>query len=440
MATLQTPTVFRSTDVGAPRLMGLPGSLLDLLSACLVDGYGSTLATGTITNDGTNVSDGDTVTIGSIVYTFKTSISGQPAYSVLIGGTAGTSMTALADAINGVAAVGVTVPAGTFPHPDVTMAFTSGTTWTLTARRGGTAGNVALAETSSHLTVSGAALTGGGGTNTKAAAGWTKPFTGTSRASFRMGGGNQMYLDVNDNGPGAGTFKEARVSGFETMSAVGTGTGQFPTVAQMATNLFVRKSATADATARVWTVIADDRTFYLLIQAGDNASWWYCTVFGDFLSYLAGTDNYRTVLIARITENSATAATERADFIPNATGIATTGHFVARAYTGLGGSLNIAKLGDYFKAGGTNTLVGNIPLPSPVDGQAWIAPLLVGESTALIRGKLRGFMHQMHLLASWADQDQVTGSGVYAGHTFLMFKTTPNAGVYCIDIQAWDTN
>src|SRR4029077_17944641 len=144
------------------------------------------------------------------------------------------------------------------------------------------------------------------GYGSKTGAGWSKPFTGTNAAVFRQGAGNQMYLDVNDNSPGAATAQEARVRGYETMSAVATGTGPFPTVAQSANGLFVRKSAAASGTARVWCVIADDRTFYLLIQSGDVAGQWYGVAFGDYYSFVTGTDNYRTMIIARNLEASTT--------------------------------------------------------------------------------------------------------------------------------------
>src|SRR5262245_26448894 len=101
------------------------------------------------------------------------------------------------------------------------------------------------------------------GYGSKTAAGWSKPFTGTNAAVFRMGGGNQFYLDVNDNGPGAGTGQEARVRGYETMTAVATGTGPFPTVAQLAAGIIVRKSAALSGTTRAWVMVADDRSFYL---------------------------------------------------------------------------------------------------------------------------------------------------------------------------------
>jgi hypothetical protein len=279
------------------------------------------------------------------------------------------------------------------------------------------------------------------GYGSKAAAGWTKPYTGTNTAVFRMGAGNQFYLDVNDNAPGVSTSQEARVRGYETMSAVATGTGPFPTVAQFANGLFVRKSAAASGTGRVWTLIADDRTLYLLIQSGDTAGQWYCTCFGDFYSYVAGTDNFRTLLIARVAEGSAAASTERTD-LQSPSG-AVTGHYAARAYTGLGGSNALNKNADQRGNQGSSVFGsgGLFGVPNPADGNVWLSPVSLADPAVTFRGKMRGFMAYMHSQASYTDQDTVAGAGIYTGHTFLLFKTTPNGGGYCIDITGpWDTN
>jgi hypothetical protein len=277
------------------------------------------------------------------------------------------------------------------------------------------------------------------GYGAKAAAGWTKPFTGANAASFRQGGGNSFYLDVNDNGPGAGGAVEARVRGYETMTAVATGTGLFPTAAQLAAGIIVRKSAAVSATTRVWTLVADDRSFYLFVQSGDTAGCWLCFCFGDFYSYLSGTDNFRTLIVGRVTENSATVSTDNTDKV--STGLAaTTGHYVARSYTGLGGALNVGKVGDIL--GFTSVFGGTIATPNPADGNVWVAPVKITEPTATaVRGKMRGFMDWLHAVGTFTDQDTVTGAGAYAGHTFLLFKTTGNAAAYCVDIVGpWDTN
>jgi len=45
------PTLFRSDDTGAPTLSGTEGSLIDVLKACLVDGYGAKAALGLPSGD-----------------------------------------------------------------------------------------------------------------------------------------------------------------------------------------------------------------------------------------------------------------------------------------------------------------------------------------------------------------------------------------------------
>lgn len=277
------------------------------------------------------------------------------------------------------------------------------------------------------------------GYGSKAAAGWTKPYTGTNTAVFRQGGGNSFYLDVDDTGPGAHTTQEARLRGYETMTAVATGTGLFPSVLDLTAAIIVRKAVTANAVARVWTVIADDRTFYLFLIAGDSSTVQYGFAFGDFYSYVAGTDNYRTMIIGRINEGSNLTTVENADKITPGAAVPSVGHYAARSYTGLGGSVNFAKFGDHGKSGAATALNGSVGIPSLIDGNIWLSPVFVGQSYT--RGKLRGFMHFLHAIAGVADQDTITGAGVYAGRTFLIIKGTGNSGVYCIDITGpWDTN
>jgi hypothetical protein len=280
------------------------------------------------------------------------------------------------------------------------------------------------------------------GYGSKTAAGWSKPYTGTNSAVFRMGAGNQFYLDVNDNGPGAATAQEARVRGYETMSAVATGTGPFPTTAQLSAGIVVRKSAAASGTTRTWCLIADDRTFYLFVQTGDVAGQWWGFSFGDLYSYVTGTDNYRTVIIGRVVENSASGGNEWLEMTSSTVLSTLTGHYMARVYTGLGGSVNVGKVGDNSKGIALGSaLRGVFAVPHPVDGAVWLSPVFVNDSTVTVRGKLRGFYHYLHTVASFTDQDTVAGAGVYSGHTFLLFKTTGQGGVHCIDITgAWDTN
>lgn len=77
---------------------------------------------------------------------------------------------------------------------------------------------------------------------------------------YRPPQGNRFYLRVLDDGSDAtNTTKVALIRGYEVMTGIDTGTGDFPTAAQMSTGLFVSKSTTADATARPWMILADEK-------------------------------------------------------------------------------------------------------------------------------------------------------------------------------------
>ena len=121
-------------------------------------------ATGTITSNGTNVSAGDTVTVGATTYTFRASVA-TTANEVLIGESATKSMQNLIDAINnnpdtsGVKFGSLTVANATEFAP---LIADGGLVVTVVCRKGGTGGNSdALSKVAATLSVSGAALANG---------------------------------------------------------------------------------------------------------------------------------------------------------------------------------------------------------------------------------------------------------------------------------------
>lgn len=116
-------------------------------------------ASGLLTSTG-NPADGDTVTVGAAVYTFKDTMAAP--FDVKRGAVASESLSNLVAAINADGEEGVNYYAGTSAHPKVFAEVASETTAKVTARQGGLSGNsVPLAEASSVLNWSGAALTGG---------------------------------------------------------------------------------------------------------------------------------------------------------------------------------------------------------------------------------------------------------------------------------------
>lgn len=306
-----------------------------------------------------------------------------------------------------------------------------------TIYRSGDASAPVLSGTNGALvTVLDAILVNGYGA--KAAAGWAKAFSGTNKASYRPGAGNRFYLRVQDDGPGAGTAKEARITGYESMTDVDTGLSPFPTAAQgvgSVAMVVARKSTTADSTARTWIAIADDRTLYFFVLTGDAATTYQAFAFGDFYSLIAN-DGFRTFIVGRTTENSGTGTVDKLDTMT--AGVTSANNiYVARSYTGVGGSVHMGKHGDSAKAAGSGVLNGVVPYTNPTDGGLYIAQVWIHDPTTSptgsIRGRFRGLWHFLHPIASVNDADTFSGTGTLAGKTFLIIKQSGSAGLYVIE-------
>jgi len=124
----------------------------------------ATAASEDLDASGGDFANGETVTIGTTVYTMESAFS-DTAYYVLIGGSVNATLLNLAAAINKTAGEGITYGTGTVIHPDVGAGVVT-TTLTATAKKEGTFGNlVALAEASTNVIWTGAAvfLSGGAG-------------------------------------------------------------------------------------------------------------------------------------------------------------------------------------------------------------------------------------------------------------------------------------
>jgi len=283
-----------------------------------------------------------------------------------------------------------------------------------------------------------ACLNTGYGSQTNA--GWTVPFTGTNGAVYKQGGGNGFYMLINDNGPGAGAAIEARIFPSEACTAydaaAASSTNRFPTSAQAANGQFIRKSATASATARPWIVAADNKTMYMFIQTGDTASTYYGWGFGDFFSYLTG-DTFNTMVTARSTENSNVATADGLDQITAGLNTGRAASYYARAYTGTGGSINFGVVSAKLTSSST-TIAGSNSLgyPNQPDGAVYASKFFVGDQQTSInlRGELRGLWGLDHANTNVIDGDTFTAtSGTLSGKTFLVIKQSANSGLYLLE-------
>ncbi|MGH7291081.1 MAG: hypothetical protein ACREJT_07730, partial [Myxococcota bacterium] len=278
---------FHSTDADALTLAGVAGSGIALLDSLLVDGYGS-VSVSSITRSGGTVS----VTTGTAHNRLVEDV-------VLIAG-------ATPSDYNGKWKV-ASVPSST------TLTFAIGTTPTTPA--------------TGTITIK------------KAPLGWTKAFSATNRAAYKMpAGSNGFYLYVDDT---ATTYMA--VSGYETMSDIDTGTGQFPASGSTAV---WSKSSTASAVTRNWAAYGDEYWIWFAPCYNANSTTRAALFgFGD-LDKTVSTDSYATLLIV-CTGTGVTAADSSATYgflaVNNTPGTTSLGHSLARAYTQLGGTVGAGK-------------------------------------------------------------------------------------------------
>jgi hypothetical protein len=231
------------------------------------------------------------------------------------------------------------------------------------------------------------------GSSCVAPLGWTRSFTGTNLAAFRSNEvtGTRLYLRIDDTGT-----TTARVRGWESMSDINTGTGLFPTEAQLSGGLWINKSDLASTAARTWILVGDGFEFYFFYATnittypnvyrqfhfGDPASEmasdpYGCLIYGDIASALAAPELSQTTFQVGTTSAAAQA-----------------GHYYARSYTQTGASVAGGKFGNY-TLGTANIGVGNILYPSQANNGLYISPIFTVD-VSVIRGQLKGIYQPCH--------------------------------------------
>ena len=311
------------------------------------------------------------------------------------------------------------------------------------------------------------------GYGSKAAAGWTNPYTGTNTAVFQSGNNSNApsVLFVGDTGTVAATL----VGGTAASAANYAGlTNPFPTSAQQTSGLNIMKSATADSSnARPWICVADNRTFYLFIDPTSALTYgYYSCYFGEMYSYKAAsgnTDNTRLVVGAgggstysAGTYGSSLNAVGTLQKTSTAYYDGTQPEYMAQSYTGSGGSIQVYKTGDISKCptnsamiansnvpGNSSQYLGNMTYPSPVDGGLYVSPGWVHEyngSTPPLRGHLRGIWYPLHIMPL-SNGDTFSGVGALAGKTFQAINANGgyNGALYQGQLfvetsSTWDSN
>lgn len=373
----------RSQMTGAPQLAGQAGSLVALLDACLVNGFGA----GTV----------DSVVIASGIATVTRS-AGHP---FEIGSVAEIA--------------GATVSGGSINGQKVVLSVTS-TTYTFAATG------------ISNQTATGTI------THKAAALGWTKPFSGTNLAAYRSANatGTQEYLRVNDT-----DTRDSRVVGYETMTDINTGTGLFPTATQQSGGLFWTKSTTADATAKNWILVGDDRLFFLAISHGTSGSGFNLWAFGDFNS-AKSPDPYGCMICGNnATQSGNTIAGNSNSDLSYISPSTSQQIYVARSSAGIGSAV-VMRNAALFPgvAGNIFSGAGAAIFPNIADNGIYLGPVYLSDVSPQVsyRGIVPGMFASFQNIGSnsFAAAEYLTSVTGYSGKTFRAIPN--NTGVTFIDI------
>lgn len=446
--------LYKSTDLNAPVLTGQVGSLITLLNKCLVDGY-TTASVTSITRGG----PGNLTALAKMGAANTTLVNGNV---LVVTGATGTGNAQY----NITSAVKVPIAwAAAFTYPQGSLVINdSGKTYVcrtagISAGSGGPTGTgTAIADNTAtwdyvdavgnstlYFSYPVASDPGANASGTllyaKAPLAWTRAFAaGTNAQTYRSAdnSSNQFYLQVIDNGATAGGAREAQIYGGEIMTADqvvnnggGAGSGQFPTTGQLANGLCARKSNTADATARAWTLWGDDRTFMMVANGGGIAQDILPWGFGHFFSHKVG-DVYNTFVAGATTFNTSAPGTVGLAVVgPLGVSPAGGGIYIARSYSQTGGAVPAILVG-YSNSASGGTIGSNasagalLTYPNPADSGLYVEQLLIGDAASNIRGRMPGYFAPLHFVP-FTQYDLSTGVTGLPGITLTAVNVSANA-------------
>lgn len=365
--------VFASTDPGALVLPGTAGALSTLLKTYLVDGRGSG-AVATLN-----------VTAGVATATYS---AGHPFAVGSVGEFAGATPTGL----NGQKRIlSVATNSVTFAAP-------------------GIADGAATGSITSKL----------------ASAGWQQVFSDTNITCLKPAvvEATGCVLRIDDTGT-----TNARVRAYEAMTDASTGTGPTPRESQVAGGLYWPKSSSANATARPWIVIADERGFYLAVDPTGAGR--YTLIYSGDIDSLKSGDAY-SYLITGNQSDQANASTVPDGCCGYSGRSARGGAYLVRAHTAIGQAIAAQRLGAHHNgstadvyAGTPGYSIGTYP-NGPNNG------LMSGalELHALgIRGTLPGLLHPVQDCGgAFTTGAIVDGTDDLAGRRLMAIRTGPPSG------------
>lgn len=344
---------FKSSHSGAPSLTGVAGSMIALLDAILVNGYGSVTLSSL------------TVTSGVATATVNTGHNFEDYVVVLVAGA---------------------TPAGLNGEKRITKISANAFTFDATGISDGTATGTITAK--------------------MAPLGWTKAYSGTNKAVYHPSDANAVpsYLWVDDNNPP--TSSNGRWCfwrGFMAMTDIDTGTDPFPTVAQATNGLQILKSTLSDSTARNWFVIGDGRAFYLHTDPQNSTGTyageyrWNGYGYGEFVS-LVPADGYNLFLSGEIA-GQITLPAGAWDYpvlgVTNTVANTNSGKFLPRNYAGISGAVQFGNM-VHAIANGSNIGTAGVAFPHPATLDVLISPIAINEANVIRAPAMPGLYGMLH--------------------------------------------
>lgn len=272
------------------------------------------------------------------------------------------------------------------------------------------------------------------GYGSKPSAGWTKPFVDTGKAVYRNAATAvaRSYYRVTD----AGTTW-ARIRGYDAMSDVDTGTGEFPSMSVISGDgIYAYKSSTADTTARSWILLADERT--AVVAANPTTYWQIMLYLGDGNSDVPGDTNF--AVLGAYFHNADDIRNALATFdlvgVSGPSDATNYGLFV-KGLPGILGSkpLRLAAGPNVYGTGWgttTQTVIGG-DLQMPSGGAIHLWPYVAKTYNGTLfeqRGILRFLYVPRHPAASFSHGDTFAGTGSLSGKRFEVIKTVKTYSGY----------
>lgn len=260
--------------------------------------------------------------------------------------------------------------------------------------------------------------------------GWEKVFSKTNVAVYRSTdpAGTRAYYRVDDT-----NALFARVAMYESMSDVDTGVGVGPAASVVAGGYYWHKRSAAGATGVYWALVGDSRGALVCVAANSgttaassNGYGAVCYPMGDLNSYRSG-DPWAAVLGGA----PSSTFTDASGCVFSGAG--STGLALQRISAGLGGAVQVARFVTGSGVSGADATLG--VYPSRADNGWRLSPILLSDGSMAAsgpRGEIPGAYHcpQSGLIASMGADVRITpGTGAFAGKYLMSIGCGGGSGL-----------